>query len=218
VLSSNPSALPFFSEFRMFSSNLIHRLLPLTRRNTRFLHASQSSLERIKRKSFTPTTSTTLSTSTTQTLPTTANQLLSHPTLIIGRQKEIGSILLGYEQANMYDIRLPTGEVIAHIAEQEKGVQGVVLRNILRTRRAFYSTVLDTSGNTLLKFSRPVKYLLNSSINVLDHLDTPLGSVHQSFHIWYVPYSFFTRRRRRYDLVNQQNAQFGLIDGNLVIN
>jgi hypothetical protein len=98
VRSYNPSALTFFSEFRMFSSNLIHRLLPLTRKNTRFLHASQSSLERIKRKSFTPTTSTTLSTSTTQTLPTTANQLLSHPILIIGRQIEIGSILLGYER------------------------------------------------------------------------------------------------------------------------
>jgi hypothetical protein len=100
----------------------------------------------------------------------------------------------------MYDIKLPTGEVIAHIAERQ---EGVILRNVLKTRRAFYATVLDTQGNTILKFTRPVKYLLNSSINVLDCLDTPLGSVHQTYHVW----------RRRYDLVNQKNDQFGLIDG-----
>lgn len=83
----------------------------------------------------------------------------------------------------MYDIRdSATGNTIAHIAESPTGI---IVRNLLRTRRAFNAVVLDLEGNTILKIHRPIKWLLNSAITVTDHLDSPMGSVVQSFHVWY---------------------------------
>lgn len=49
----------------------------------------------------------------------------------------------------------------------------------MKTRRKFVGTVLDASGVPVLKINRPIKWLLNSEIQILDMDDNVIGEVKQ---------------------------------------
>jgi uncharacterized protein YxjI len=89
------------------------------------------------------------------------------------------------------------------MAEENK-ISSIFLRNVLRRRRSIKVSVLDSTGNVILKIHRPL-YLLNSRIIVYDHNDNYIGEAVQEWHLW----------RRRYNLfVKKSNAicQFAKID------
>merc|ERR1719223_2310920 len=98
------------------------------------------------------------------------------------------NVFLGYEQANKYAIKTEEGVDIGYIAEEESSIKGTVLRQLLRTRRAFKADVLALDGTKLLTITRPIKYFLNSEINVLKD-NQVIGSAKSDWHLW----------RRRYD-------------------
>lgn len=79
------------------------------------------------------------------------NSVLMHPSIIVGRQIEMLNIFLGFEQANKYALKLPDGTEVGFIAEEETSFKNTILRQILRTRRRLSATVLDASGNIVLK-------------------------------------------------------------------
>jgi len=138
-------------------------------------------------------------------LQSPAAGLLSQNSLIIGRQIEMMNVLIGYEQANKYEIKNQEGQIVGFIAEDDSSIGKSILRNLLRTRRAFNAVVFDASGeNVILKIQRPFKWFLNSKIAILDAKDQEIGAVHQVFHIW----------RRKYDLFDSvSQSQFCKIDG-----
>jgi hypothetical protein len=86
---------------------------------------------------------------------------------------------IGFEQANKYAIKDANGVDVGFIAEEEQSFKGTILRQLMRTRRAFNAVILDPQGNTVMKITRPVKWLLNSTISVTDVNDNVIGEVKQ---------------------------------------
>lgn len=76
--------------------------------------------------------------------------LLSNSAIVVARQIEMMSILVGYEQANKYQLLSPTGELLGYLMEEDVGIKGALVRQALRTHRPFKATVLDPEGNVLL--------------------------------------------------------------------
>ena len=64
-----------------------------------------------------------------------------------------------------------------------------IVRQVLRTHRAFTATILNTNGQVLLKMKRPFQFI-NSKLYVMDEHENVLGQVHQRWHLL----------RRRYEL------------------
>lgn len=84
--------------------------------------------------------------------------LLSVPALVVARQLEMMSILIGYEQANRYQLLSPEGEVLGYLLEEELGIGSAIKRQVLRTHRPFKATVLDKEGRVLLIVSRGLSF------------------------------------------------------------
>lgn len=84
-----------------------------------------------------------------------ARRLLSVSALVVARQIEMMNLFLGYEQANKYQLLSPEGTVLGFLMEEELGIASSIKRQLLKTRRAFKATVLDTEGNTILVVRSP---------------------------------------------------------------
>jgi uncharacterized protein YxjI len=131
-----------------------------------------------------------------------SNTILANPALLIARELEILNVFLGYEQANKYTIRNDQNIPIGYIAEESDSFKGNILRQLLRTRRAFTADILNTFGEIVLKINRPIRLFLNSTIKITDANDNIIGVCKSDWHPW----------RRRYDLF-LNNKQFARIDG-----
>jgi uncharacterized protein YxjI len=133
------------------------------------------------------------------------SDLVDHSALVITRGVEWGTILLGFEQANRYTVYNGSGEVVAHLLEEEGSLGKAIGRQILRTRRPFTATVLDPSGEQVIFRLRRPAYLISSTIYIEDGEGNRVGEVQQSWHLW----------RRRYDLFLNQK-QFAAVDAPLL--
>ncbi|KKZ68915.1 hypothetical protein EMCG_00086 [[Emmonsia] crescens] len=104
--------------------------------------------------------------------------LLANSGLVVQRQLEMMNVLLGFEQANRYTILDAQGNHVGYIAEQEKGMGGMMARQWFRTHRSFVTHVFDKYQNEVLRFHRPFSWI-NSRIRVYDPLDLA-SSFHSS--------------------------------------
>ncbi|KAJ1567792.1 hypothetical protein HK096_008653, partial [Nowakowskiella sp. JEL0078] len=75
-----------------------------------------------------------------------AASLLSNNAFAVQRQIEMLNVFLGFEQANKYRIVDELGTNVGFIAEEDSKISNSILRQLLRTRRAFGATVLDAQG------------------------------------------------------------------------
>ncbi|BDA48458.1 Altered inheritance rate of mitochondria protein 25 [Coccomyxa sp. Obi] len=130
---------------------------------------------------------------------------VDHPALIITRDIEWGTVILGFEQANRYTVLDQDGNVVALMAEDMGSIGTAIGRQLLRTRRSFTATVFSPDGSQVIfRVRRPV-YLINSTIIVEDGEGNLVGEVHQRWHLW----------KRKYDLYLERN-QFASIEGNFL--
>ncbi|EFR00879.1 scramblase [Nannizzia gypsea CBS 118893] len=104
-----------------------------------------------------------------------ASQILSNSGLVVQRQLEMMNVLLGFEQANRYVILDAHGNHIGYMAEEEKGMGGMLSRQWLHTHRPFVTHVFDRNQNEVLRFHRPFSWI-NSTIFVFDPLNNMAGS------------------------------------------
>ncbi len=133
------------------------------------------------------------------------SDVVDHSALVITRGVEWGTVLLGFEQANRYTVYSGSGQVVAHLLEEEGSIGRAIGRQLLRTRRPFTATILNPSGDQVIFRLRRPAYLISSTIYIEDGEGNRLGEVQQSWHLW----------RRRYDLfLNQQ--QFAAVDSPLL--
>lgn len=114
---------------------------------------------------------------------------LTHAALVVQREVEWGTVLLGFEQANKYTIRNADGELVGYLAEEDTSVATGLMRQLARGRRAFVATLLSPAGDVILRVRRPF-VLINSSMTVEGPGGEVLGEIQQRFHLW----------RRHYDL------------------
>ncbi|KAJ5723716.1 hypothetical protein N7488_001751 [Penicillium malachiteum] len=99
-----------------------------------------------------------------------ATNLLANSGLVVQRQLEMMTVMVGFEQANKYVIMDAQGNHIGYMAEQEKGISNTMARQMFRTRRSFVTHVFDRHENEVLRFHRPFSWI-NSQIKVYDPLD-----------------------------------------------
>lgn len=122
--------------------------------------------------------------------------MLCGEALVVTREAEWGTLLLGFEQCNRYTVRdAGSGEVVAYLAEETTSVGGAVARQLLRARRPFSATLLNPRGDVLLRVRRPL-YLLNSRTVLEDAAGGEMGEVLQSWHLWRRHYDVFLDRRQ----------------------
>jgi hypothetical protein len=62
---------------------------------------------------------------------------------------------VGFEQANKYAIKDGNGQDVGFIAEDEHSWTSALLRQLLRTRRAFHAVVLNQQGQPILRVMSP---------------------------------------------------------------
>ncbi|KAF2754677.1 Scramblase-domain-containing protein [Pseudovirgaria hyperparasitica] len=96
-----------------------------------------------------------------------ALSILANSAILIKRQLEWGSILVGFEQANRYVIMDPHGETIGYLVEQDLGLGKAVARQAFRTHRSFTAHVFDREQKEVLRIHRPFSWV-NSTIRVYD--------------------------------------------------
>ncbi|KAJ5647325.1 Scramblase-domain-containing protein [Penicillium lividum] len=99
-----------------------------------------------------------------------ATSILANSGLVVQRQLEMMTLMVGFEQANKYVIMDAQGNHIGYMAEQEKGMTNTISRQMFRTHRSFVTHVFDRHENEVLRFHRPFSWI-NSRIKVYDPLD-----------------------------------------------
>lgn len=134
--------------------------------------------------------------------------VLDEPVLVIERQLEIGSVIMGFEQSRIFRVYRPDGTPLGHLEEVGYGIGTAIMRQITRLHRPFTVRLFGNSGDHLLTVKRPFS-IINSQIKCFTPDDTLIGESQQEWHLW----------RRRYNLFlsnPQQNSmefnQFGRID------
>lgn len=116
------------------------------------------------------------------------------------------NVFVGFEQTNKYSISNAVGEQVGYIAEEPRGLIGVVARQVFATHRPFRAVILDSTGTPLLWLRRPFSWI-NSRMYVQRFADEENTSAHepvldtfaevqQIWHPW----------RRRYDLFLQESS------------
>ncbi|KAJ6022089.1 hypothetical protein N7540_007593 [Penicillium herquei] len=108
-----------------------------------------------------------------------ATNLLANSGLVVQRQLEMMTVMVGFEQANKYVIMDAQGNHIGYMAEQEKGISNTMARQMFRTRRSFVTHVFDRHENEVLRFHRPFSWI-NSQIKVYDPLDVTTSAYSSS--------------------------------------
>ena len=121
--------------------------------------------------------------------------VFSRSALVVTREIEWGTIVLGFEQANKYTVRDANGEVVAYIAEETQSVSSAIARQLLRRRRAMSATVMSPAGDVIFRVRRPL-YLINSVMNIEDAQGEVVGEVMQRWHVWRRHYDVYLRKRQ----------------------
>jgi len=83
--------------------------------------------------------------------------LQDSPSLIIRQRRELAE-LFGFETRNKYSIELESGESIGFAAEQQKGILGFILRQLLGHWRRFHFTIFDREKNPVLHAVHPFRF------------------------------------------------------------
>lgn len=131
--------------------------------------------------------------------------VVGHAALVVAREIEWGTVILGFEQCNKYTVLDETGATVALLAEDVGGLGTAVGRQVLRRRRPFKATVFTPDGSRIIcQIERPF-YLINSSMFIKNGDGDVVGEVHQRWHLW----------RRKYALYIDR-TQFAAIDGGLL--
>mmetsp|Transcript_16644 Transcript_16644/g.27533 ORF Transcript_16644/g.27533 Transcript_16644/m.27533 type:complete len:444 (-) Transcript_16644:533-1864(-) len=120
--------------------------------------------------------------------------VLSSPALLVTRRLEWANLVIGFEQANKYDIRNDKGEIVGFLAEEDT-MGKTILRNVLRTHRSFRATVMDPSGNTIFVIERPA-YFISSTLYVKTAAGDIIGEVHQRYHVFRRKYNVFIGKKQ----------------------
>ena len=145
-----------------------------------------------------------------------ARALFAHPAIVVTRQLEALNLIIGYEQANKYDLRGPDGELLGFLVEEEHSMASSLRRQFLKTHRPFTATVLDTDGETvLLRIRRPFSWI-NSRIAVSGPAESgreadevSIGEAQSEWHIYRRKYHQFVAREG-------EMQQFGTVDSGLL--
>jgi hypothetical protein len=110
-------------------------------------------------------------------------RLLQQPMLIIERNIQTESLLLGIVIRHKYKIRKSDGRIMGYIEERNAGFGAAISRQITTSQRQFVIDVFDTHGVLLLTVKRPMK-LVNSKVTTMLPNKAPIGESVQKWHLY----------------------------------
>ena len=108
-----------------------------------------------------------------------AATLATATTLMVRQSTELAE-LFGFETRNKYAIETATGKPVAFAAEQQKGVLGFLLRQLLGHFRTFEIQFFDAARAPVLRAVHPFR-LLFQRLEVFDAGGRMLGAIQQRF-------------------------------------
>jgi uncharacterized protein YxjI len=108
-----------------------------------------------------------------------AERLAAASTLIVSQRFELAE-MFSFETRNKYAIQVEGGEQIAFAAEQQKGVAGFLLRQVLGHWRTFEILFFDPQRQPVLSAIHPFRIFFQR-LEVKDASGRRLGAVQQRF-------------------------------------
>jgi hypothetical protein len=111
--------------------------------------------------------------------------LQSTPVVLIRQKRELAE-LFGFETRNKYSIEQEDGQIIAFAAEQQKGILGLFLRQILGHWRRFHFTIFGSDRTPVLTARHPFRFFFQRMELFTGHTSesgTQLGAIQQRFGI-----------------------------------
>ena len=124
--------------------------------------------------------------------------------LVVRQQKEMTEIFTGLETKNQYQVQLPGGPTLLHVAETGGGAMAFLTRSLLKSSRPFHMTMRDAGGQSAMELDRPWRWLF-SRLDVSDGAGRPLGSIQQRF-------SLFSKR---FSVLDPSGAELAQLHGPL---
>ena len=115
--------------------------------------------------------------------------LISNQKLVIRQKKELVE-LLGFETRNKYSIEKEDGTILGFAAEQQKGIIGWILRQILGHWRPFTILIFDQQKKVIYRAEHPFRFFFQRLI-INDADDKPIGYLQQKFAIIYKKLHFY---------------------------
>ena len=112
------------------------------------------------------------------------NPILDRPALFVRQRKELAE-LFGYETRNKYELRDEHGATLGFCAEQQKGLFGFFLRQMLGHWRRFDVQFFDAQRQPLWRATHPFRWLFQR-FEVEDAAGRRIGALQQRF-------AFFSR-------------------------
>ncbi len=107
------------------------------------------------------------------------DQLMQVQNIVIRQKKELTE-LFGFETRNKYSIEAADGTSIGFAAEQQKGIVGMLSRQIIGHWRSFEILVFDNNKKEVMKARHPFKPLLQR-LDVVTTSGRQLGFIQQRF-------------------------------------
>ncbi|KAI9892469.1 MAG: hypothetical protein M1814_001426 [Vezdaea aestivalis] len=100
--------------------------------------------------------------------------LLTNSSIVVERDIELMSVMIGFEQANKYKVLDPEGSIIGYIVEQDHGFGSTMKRQAFKTHRSFTTFVFDDNMNEVLRLHRPFAWI-SSRVRVYDPRELATG-------------------------------------------
>lgn len=118
-------------------------------------------------------------------MPAFDSALDAAPGLAVVQRKELAE-LFGFETRNKYEIRTAAGEPLGFAAEQQRGLLGFLLRQVLGHWRSFEILIFDTERAPMLVASHPFRWFFQR-LEVADAMGRALGALQRRW-------SWFSKR------------------------
>lgn len=107
------------------------------------------------------------------------DMLAVSPHIIVRQRKELAEVF-GFETRNKYEVATPDGQVIGFAAEQQKGVLGFVMRQILGHWRSFDIHMFDAGRQPVGHANHPFRWIFQR-LDIFDDKGKKLGGLQQRF-------------------------------------
>lgn len=109
-------------------------------------------------------------------------KLLNHPQIFVQQKRELAE-LIGFETRNKYQILDQQKNIIGFCAEQQKGLLGMLLRQLLGHWRSFELHFFDANRQQVLVSKHPFRFIFQE-FEIINNQGVVLGSVKQRFGIF----------------------------------
>ncbi len=118
--------------------------------------------------------------------------LSSLSSILIRQKRELGE-LFGFETRNRYEILRPTGGLLGYCAEQQKGVLGFILRQLLGHWRSFTLYIFNSDRQIIFRADHPFRFYFSEIKVYSEKTQEYMGCIKRRFHIFHTRFDILDK-------------------------